>query len=410
MYFLRCTEIIIEVNSMGSMITLGIGRMEIDWGKNNFYTNHSDLFQGGDLKDVPYYYVDKDGKEIVEMKRGFSKKIVSVKKRLDLLGYSLNKIENKFNANLDYINKLYDIYLPIEFKIYFNVVKKIDVESIDMTSEEYEYKYDLCEFARKCVLKEVNALVNDENVYAMSEFLENISPYITLRILAENNNNYDLDLIWTFADIVDNGWILEEEIKPFLSRDKKILIVTEGSSDTQIIKNSINLLHEDIADFFYFVDMEENYPFTGTGNLKNFIKGLSKIDIMNKILVILDNDTAGVSTYNELKNITLPDNLRILTLPNHKSFENIKCYGPQGISFENVNGKAVAIEAFLDFNSVKEDVYVRWTSYNERLDQYQGVFEPKNDLTRAFHVFYKKNYNFTKIDYLIDHILKILTG
>lgn len=401
---------------MGSMITLGIGRMEIDWGKNNFYENYSDLFQSEDLKDVPYYYVDEEGKSIVEMKRGFSKKIVSVKNRLDLLGYTLNQIEDKFNEGLDYVNKLYDISLPIEFKDYFNAVKKIDVESIDMTSEEYGYEYDLGEFVRNCVLEEIDeikALVDDSNIYfrsTMSEFLENISPYITLRILAENKNNHDLDLIWSFADIVDNGWILEDDIKPCLSRDKKFLIVTEGSSDTDIIRKSIDLLHEDISDFFYFIDMEENYPFTGTGNLKNFIKGLSKIDIQNNVLVILDNDTSGVSTYYELKNLTIPDNLRILTLPNHKSFENIKCYGPQGISFENVNGKAVAIEAFLDFNSVKEDVHVRWTSYNEKLDQYQGIIEPKSSLIRAFHNLYKKNYDFSKIDFLIDYILKALTG
>ncbi len=30
---------------MGSMITLGIGKMELEWGKNNMFNNHSCLFQ-----------------------------------------------------------------------------------------------------------------------------------------------------------------------------------------------------------------------------------------------------------------------------------------------------------------------------------------------------------------------------
>ena len=30
---------------MGSMITLRIGKMELDWGKNNMFNNHSCLFQ-----------------------------------------------------------------------------------------------------------------------------------------------------------------------------------------------------------------------------------------------------------------------------------------------------------------------------------------------------------------------------
>lgn len=40
---------------MGSMITLGIGRMELDWGKNNLYKDHSALFQISDVQLIPYY-------------------------------------------------------------------------------------------------------------------------------------------------------------------------------------------------------------------------------------------------------------------------------------------------------------------------------------------------------------------
>ncbi len=29
---------------MGSFITLGVGKLEIDWGKNNLFKNHSKLF------------------------------------------------------------------------------------------------------------------------------------------------------------------------------------------------------------------------------------------------------------------------------------------------------------------------------------------------------------------------------
>ena len=51
------------------MITLGIGRMEIDWGKNNIFTDHSALFKPSDVKDIPYNYVDIDtGEPVVEMK------------------------------------------------------------------------------------------------------------------------------------------------------------------------------------------------------------------------------------------------------------------------------------------------------------------------------------------------------
>ncbi len=41
---------------MGSMISLAVGRLEIEWGKNNGFTDHSALFQAGDLTQIPYYY------------------------------------------------------------------------------------------------------------------------------------------------------------------------------------------------------------------------------------------------------------------------------------------------------------------------------------------------------------------
>ncbi len=34
---------------MGSMITLRLGRLEVDWGKNSFFRNHSPLFGKADL-------------------------------------------------------------------------------------------------------------------------------------------------------------------------------------------------------------------------------------------------------------------------------------------------------------------------------------------------------------------------
>lgn len=199
---------------------------------------------------------------------------------------------------------------------------------------------------------------------------------------------------------------LEKDIIPQLTTKEKILIVTEGSSDTDIIRKCINLLYNDISDFFEFIYMEHNYPFTGTGNLKNFIKGLSKISILNNILVILDNDTAGLAVYNDIKEINLPKNLKVIKLPNHMDFDNFKCKGPQGDSLENINGKAVSIECFLDHNLIDEDIYVRWTGFNDKLIQYQGNIEPKNLLLRSFHQHCNQKYDFTKMKYLIDYILE----
>ena len=78
---------------MGSMIHLSVGRLEIDWGKNVYFTDHSQLFQSGDLAQVPYYYVDENDlynedtgeyNLVSMMKDGLSKPLEKVIERMDL--------------------------------------------------------------------------------------------------------------------------------------------------------------------------------------------------------------------------------------------------------------------------------------------------------------------------------------
>ena len=115
---------------MSSIITLEIEGMLIDVGKNEFFLNHSCLFQKEDLKTIPYDNEDK---------KGFSKSINSVKKRLDLLGYSLNQIKDIFNKKIKYINQLNDVNLPIKFEDYYKVVKNINICNIEINDENDFY-------------------------------------------------------------------------------------------------------------------------------------------------------------------------------------------------------------------------------------------------------------------------------
>ena len=68
---------------------LVLGRLEVYWGKNNFYTDHCQLFQCTDLKRVPYYYaIDSwpDGELAVELEEGFSKPLRHAVDRMEIFG------------------------------------------------------------------------------------------------------------------------------------------------------------------------------------------------------------------------------------------------------------------------------------------------------------------------------------
>jgi hypothetical protein len=193
-----------------------------------------------------------------------------------------------------------------------------------------------------------------------------------------------------------------------LEDQSRILIVTEGSSDSFIIERAMKELRPDIADFFYFVDMEEHYPFTGTGNLFRFCQGLSRIKIQNNVLVVFDNDASGMEKFLQCQKLIRPKNMHICTLPDHECFCNFLTRGPNGVSLENINGSAVAIECFLDMDNINsESNYIRWTSYNRELEKYQGELENKDLLVKYFK---KANltdgsYNTDKLSYLLDYLV-----
>lgn len=408
---------------MNSMLTLGIGQMEIDWNKISCVNNHANLFQPCDLKDIPYYYADGDSDEpIVRMKKGFSRKLGLMKPRLDLLGYDIASIRVRFDESMrEHENHGYDI--PLDFDTYYSVLKSLDLSkasTIKYEVEGYGNGYDLGEYVSECVLqiseirqKLIGKPPEDRFAWKdiisnLSIYLENLDPYITLRILAENPANLDLEVQWSFSDAIDGGWISQEDVFGGVPPMNRILIVTEGSSDSFVLKKAIEELCAEIADFFDFVDMKENYPFTGTGNLYNFCMGLCRINVLNNIIVIFDNDTAGVEKYKQAALLRKPQSFLVTKLPDHPDFCIMQTVGPQGTTTEDINGKAVAIECFLDFDSVPYSPSVRWTEYKKSEKAYQGELENKDEYVRAFKRANLTNsaYDSRKLKYLIEYLIK----
>ncbi len=76
---------------MGSIVSLGIGNLEIDWGNNNHFINHSRLFNPSDQGVIDYHTYE--GKTYEQ--KGFASPLSKVKIRLDLLGYSLKDVKRR---------------------------------------------------------------------------------------------------------------------------------------------------------------------------------------------------------------------------------------------------------------------------------------------------------------------------
>lgn len=395
---------------MGSIISLSIDRFEIDWGKNNCFINHSRLFLPDDIGLAPYHYVDEDTElPFVLENKAYVRPLGSVVKRLELLGYTIKECRDMYDRLCTQIPEYHE-KPDIDFDLFAKAVSSIDSEQFRLPDPYWEW--DLGEYVIKNILSDPEFTKTHAGFESLTReegtFFENIDPYLTLRLLALNPANLNRLVVWRHADVVEGGWVEEDKLYEGLQEEDKYLIVTEGSTDTFILRKSLLSVQPEVADFFRFIDMKENYPFTGTGNLLRFCQGLAKINIQNKVVVIFDNDTAGRAAYEQVLKVSLPNSMTIMKLPSLPEFERIRTLGPSGEQIEDVNGRAVAIEAFLDLGFQRaEEPKVRWTSYDKTLGEYQGELIDKDSYVRIFsaNMSSSTDYDLTKLSYLWKNIL-----
>lgn len=389
---------------MGTIIALRVGNLEIDWGKNNFFKDHSPLYQSGDIKNIPYFYYDDQSNIISEEHEGLSKSLCKVCDRIDLLGYSLEVCEAEF-IYLSNLNN-FDIN-QFTFNDFKNLLHTVDVTRLSL---DYGEGVDLFgRFFERYIFPRLGLQHKQlDPVYVKHDIcqaMENISPYTVLQLLRNNPSASCLNVEWCFHDLVESGWAEKEEISQELVGNKKFLIVTEGSSDSLIIKHAFNIIYPHVSDFFDYVDMSEGYPFSGVGSLVNFVKGLVSISIQNKTIVLFDNDAEGESGFVKCQSIKKKENIEILKLPDLDDFLQFQTVGPSGESKENINGRGAAIECYLD---IPLDAAIRWTNYNSSINGYHGALINKDEHKKKFldQNYLTSGYNFQKIKAVLDMLIE----
>lgn len=391
---------------MGSLIHLAVGRFEVDWGKNNMFTMHGEMFQPGDVGLVPYAYWDEDAEAVIDdLKEGVSRSLRRVLPRLALLGHSVATAEAEFAR----IEGQSGEPLSITFDQLAEALTDFDVSSpiVDESGD-----HDFGEFfAREIYVRLGLDRFGGERWVArdLGYALENLSPASVMVLLGLNPKNLDEPVTWQFADVIEGGWADRKGIFDSLGRVRRFLIVTEGSSDARIIGQGLRLLRPDVADFFSFVDMEEGYPFTGTGNLHRFCQGLVSIGIENRVLVVYDNDAEGAARHRDTLSLRLPPNMRAICLPAHDRLRAFSTEGPEGSGISDINGRAAAIECYLDLGyGESESPVIRWTSYRSAEGVYQGELIGKERYYRRFLKFNElpAGYDASGLELVLDAIIR----
>lgn len=328
--------------------------------------------------------------------------------RLDIMGFTLQRLEEHVKerlsadkAELDGRIKYYDeegSSVPSHYrqlKRQRRTLKHFTLKRWVNSMRELRTRNVMSPFIiPKQMMKQLTPLqrhmMNADEEYEWYHFGLPVSdPRYLLRavmLCADQDENVFLDLSEIERDYFEEG---DEPVQDALAETirvgrvcEKILVLTEGRTDTRILSKSLAVLYPHLADLYSFLDHEAFNFGGGTGNLASLVKGLAGVGIGNRVIALFDNDAAGAVQANDVRKLKLPDNFCILTLPDLKIAKRYPTVGPNGTLKTDINGRACGIELYLGPAALTGDdgelTPVQWGGYEKKVKRYQGELADKN--------------------------------
>lgn len=381
---------------MGTYSDFRIGNFHLESSGNFATTKHHSIYLLSDSVILEREFEPKQ----VEV---FQATLRSILPRLELLGSTLPAIEQRFNNPFVTHDEPHDV----PFKEVLELVRNIDLASLENDNGRDDHAGLLPAEYQKRLEDPLTDRYGRSPGWDLSTLLDRLMPYDILRLLAERPENLDLVVQWDFMDVVESGYFERDDFSVG-ANGEGFLLVTEGTSDTKVIEHAFAILRPEIADFFRFVDMEDNYPFGGHGNLMNFMRGLRSIGMADSVLAIFDNDTVGVASLAQLEKLS---GINAIKLPDLEEFKSFPTIGPSGEHRADINGKAAALECYL---KLPQPCRIRWTNYEQRAGSYQGSIDQTAGEKYAQQLEFLKttradDYPFEKMEKVLDMIVEACT-
>jgi hypothetical protein len=142
--------------------------------------------------------------------------------------------------------------------------------------------------------------------------------------------------------------LAREERRTNAAHDAPLVVLTEGSTDSQILSSAAAVTHPHLAGFLRFMDFSAGAE-GSAANLARLVRSFAGAGIANRVVAIADNDTAAHDALDRLRLEGLPDGYRIVYYPDLPLLANYPTLGPQFGEpvIMDVNGKAGSLEMYL---------------------------------------------------------------
>jgi len=198
------------------------------------------------------------------------------------------------------------------------------------------------------------------------------------------------------TDLAESGYIdkttpvCQEVVDSLVSsypQNAPRIILTEGSSDSLILQESLAILFPHLVGYFTFFDFVGARAQGGASQLVHVVKAFAAAGIANRVIALLDNDTAAKDATRSLTSVTLPPNIAVLHYPDTNFLRSYPTLGPSGLTVLDVNGTAASIELYLGVDVLMADgklTPVQWAGYNQTLNRYQGEVMGKDRIRAAW--------------------------
>ncbi|MEV0033334.1 hypothetical protein [Nocardia sp. NPDC050793] len=167
-----------------------------------------------------------------------------------------------------------------------------------------------------------------------------------------------------------------------IATDAPLVILTEGSTDSQLLSAAIEVTHPHLAQFLRFMDFSSGAA-GSADNLAKLVRSFIGAGVANRVLALADNDTAGRDALAKLTKEGVPDNYRLRHYPPIPLLASYPTLGPQlpAPVLMDVNGSAGSLEMYLGKELLTVDgrlIPVQWTGYVEGQRAYQGAIAARD--------------------------------